>query len=153
MVICAPIPSMPIYFWGDKDRERYMDSYFKTYPGCWRHGDWVLINARGSAVILGRSNAKLNRHGVRISTAEIYRVLDEIPRIRDALIVNVERSDGDSYMPLFVLMDEGEQLDDGVKEVIRTRLKAVCSPRHLPDAIIAVAAIPYTLVVKRWKPR
>lgn len=151
MVICAPMPSMPIYFWGDENCKRYTDSYFKPYPGCWRHGDWVVISSRGSAVILGRSDATLNRHGVRIGTAEIYRITDKMPQIRDSLIVNIERANGASYMPLFVLMREGERLDDAIKAVIRAKLKAECSHRHVPDAIIPVAAIPYTISGKKME--
>lgn len=151
LVVCAPMPSMPIYFWGDKDAARYIDSYFSVYPACWRHGDWVRITPRDSVVILGRSDATLNRQGVRIGTAEVYRTLDQLPQIEDSLIVNLEQAGGDAYMPLFVSMREGACLDASLEDTICQKLKTACSPRHVPDAVIAVKAIPYTISGKKME--
>lgn len=149
MVITKPMPSMPIYFWNDPDKQRYLESYFEMYPGIWRHGDWVKITPRDSLVILGRSDATLNRHGVRIGTAEIYRAVHQIPGIKDSLVVNLELSGGRHYMPLFVLMEEGELLTEELKSALRRRLRSDYSPRHVPDDIIAVEDIPYTISGKK----
>ncbi|MCB0686143.1 MAG: acetoacetate--CoA ligase, partial [Saprospiraceae bacterium] len=118
-------------------------------PGIWRHGDWVRITPRGSLVILGRSDATLNRQGIRIGTAEIYRAVDKIKAIKDSLIVNLELSGGRHYMPLFVLLNEGQKLTDAVKDQIRQVLRSEYSPRHVPDEIIEVKDIPYTISGKK----
>ena len=149
MVITEPMPSMPIYFWNDPDKQKYLESYFEMYPGIWRHGDWVRITPRGSLVILGRSDATLNRQGIRIGTAEIYRAVDKIKAIKDSLIVNLELSGGRHYMPLFVLLNEGQKLTDAVKDQIRQVLRSEYSPRHVPDEIIEVKDIPYTISGKK----
>ncbi|MCB0571716.1 MAG: acetoacetate--CoA ligase [Phaeodactylibacter sp.] len=149
MVVTQPMPSMPIYFWGDPDGQKYLGSYFEMYPGIWRHGDWVRITSRGSLVILGRSDATLNRQGIRIGTAEIYRALGYIPEVKDSLIVNLELSGGRHYMPLFVLMDEGQELTESVRGQIRQVLRSEYSPRHVPDEIIEVPDIPYTISGKK----
>ncbi|HQU60485.1 MAG TPA: AMP-binding protein, partial [Saprospiraceae bacterium] len=149
MVITEPMPSMPIYFWNDPDKQKYLESYFEMYPGIWRHGDWVRITPRGSLVILGRSDATLNRQGIRIGTAEIYRAVDKIKAVRDSLIVNLELSGGRHYMPLFVLLNEGQKLTDAVKDQIRQVLRSEYSPRHVPDEIIEVKDIPYTISGKK----
>lgn len=149
MVITKPMPSMPIYFWNDEGQQRYQESYFSMYPGIWRHGDWVKITPRESLVILGRSDATLNRQGVRIGTAEIYRAVMKIPAIKDSLIVNLELSEGRHYMPLFVLMNEGEALTEEVMGRIKKQLKSDYSPRHIPDEIIEVQDIPYTISGKK----
>lgn len=152
MVITKPMPSMPIYFWNDKDKKRYKESYFSYYPGVWRHGDWIMINSETwGLVILGRSDATLNRHGVRIGTAEIYRAVDMVPEIKDSLIVNLELEGGSHYMPLFVVMNEGFVLDDKVKDKIRKTLRKEYSPRHVPDDIIEAPDLPYTISGKKME--
>jgi acetoacetyl-CoA synthetase len=149
MVITKPMPSMPIYFWNDPGQERYLDSYFDMYPGIWRHGDWVKVTARGSLVILGRSDATLNRQGIRIGTAEIYRAVDQVKAVKDSLIVNLELSGGRHYMPLFVMMNEGQALNEQVKEEIRQVLRREYTPRHVPDEIVEVKDLPYTISGKK----
>ncbi len=149
MVITKPMPSMPVYFWGDENQERYKESYFEMFPGIWRHGDWVKITARNTLVILGRSDATLNRQGIRIGTAEIYRAVNKVEEVKDSLIVNLELSEGRHYMPLFVLMNEGEELTAEVKKKIKDLLRSDYSPRHVPDEIIEVQDIPYTISGKK----
>lgn len=151
MVITKPMPCMPVYFWNDEDFKRYESSYFEMYPGVWRHGDWLRITPRDGVVILGRSDTTLNRQGVRMGTAEIYRVIDKIPEIKDSLIVNLELPQGGDYMPLFVLMNEGEELTEAKKNKIKQNLREACSPRHVPDQIIAVPDIPYTISGKKME--
>lgn len=150
MVISAAMPSMPIYFWNDPGKIRYLSSYFGVYQDVWRHGDWIEIDSRdGSLVISGRSDATLNRHGVRIGTAEIYRALYTIEAVKDALIVNIEREDGSHYMPLFVVMRGRQPLDDDMIRGIKSTLRQMYSPRHVPDEIMAVSDIPYTISGKK----
>ncbi len=151
MVVTAPMPSMPIYFWGDEGKKKYRAAYFETWPGIWRHGDWLKITPRNTLVILGRSDATLNRQGVRIGTAEIYRAIDEIPEIADSLIVNIENADGSDWMPLFVMLQNGALLDDSLIKNIKTALKTQYSPRHVPDAIIVVPEIPLTISGKKME--
>ncbi len=151
MVITQPMPSMPIYFWNDAGKERYRESYFDTYPNTWRHGDWVRITPRNTLVILGRSDATLNRQGIRIGTAEIYRSLHAIGEIEDSLIVNLERPDGSHFMPLFVVLKESVPLDGALVQRIKTQLRTDYSPRHVPDAIVATPAIPYTISGKKME--
>jgi acetoacetyl-CoA synthetase len=151
MVVTKPMPSMPVFFWNDPDGSRYRSSYFEDYPGVWRHGDWLCITPRDTLVILGRSDATLNRQGVRIGTAEIYRALDKIPEIRDALIVNLERPDGSDWMPLFVALQPGAALDDALKTRINKTLRSEYSPRHVPDEIMEVPDIPYTISGKKME--
>lgn len=151
MVVTRPMPSMPVFFWNDPDGSKYRSSYFEHYPGVWRHGDWLCITPRQTLIILGRSDATLNRQGVRIGTAEIYRALDQIPEIRDALILNLERPDGSDWMPLFVQLEPGATLDDALQQRIRNTLRTECSPRHVPDAIIAAPDIPYTISGKKME--
>ncbi|WP_020569173.1 acetoacetate--CoA ligase [Neolewinella persica] len=149
MVITQPMPSMPIYFWNDPENERYRASYFADFPGQWRHGDWIKIEADGQLIIQGRSDATLNRKGVRIGTAEIYRVLDQIPGLADSLVLNLERPDGSDHMPLYVVAPDG--LTDELKTAINHELKTQCSPRHVPDEIILAPDIPYTLSGKKME--
>ncbi len=151
MVITRPMPSMPICFWNDPGHKRYLASYFEKYPGVWRHGDWIKITDRGSLIIYGRSDATLNRQGVRIGTAEIYRAVDKVPGIEDSLIVNLELPDGSHYMPLFVKTETGVTLDETLKTRIRQQLRADYSPRHVPDEIIPVPHIPYTISGKKME--
>lgn len=149
MVITSAMPSMPVCFWNDPGFKKYTESYFDTYPGVWRHGDWVKITPRNGVVILGRSDATLNRQGVRIGTAEIYRAIDSITQVKDSLIVNLEQPGGGDYMPLFVVMKEGELLTDEIKVAINKALRTAYSPRHVPDEIIQVSDIPYTISGKK----
>ena len=151
MVITKPMPSMPVFFWNDPDGERYRSSYFEDYKGVWRHGDWVKVSSRGTLVITGRSDATLNRQGVRIGTAEIYRVIDTFPEIKDSLIVNLELPNGDHYMPLYVMMEPGKHLDEDLIKRIAGELRKQCSPRHVPDKVIAVPDIPYTISGKKME--
>jgi acetoacetyl-CoA synthetase len=151
MVITQPMPSMPVYFWNDPDKAKYRASYFEDFPGVWRHGDWVEITSRGGVIIYGRSDATLNRQGVRIGTAEIYRVLNDIAAIDDGLIVNLELEGGRHYMPLFVKLREGKQLDEALQKEINSALRSKCSPRHVPDEIIIVPDIPYTISGKKME--
>jgi acetoacetyl-CoA synthetase len=151
MVIKKAMPSMPVFFWGDPSFERYESSYFDTYPGVWRHGDWLKITPRETLVISGRSDATLNRQGVRIGTAEIYRAVDTITEIKDSLIVNIELPRGGDYMPLFVVMREGFSLTAEIIAKIKQVLRQIYSPRHVPDDIIAVDDIPYTISGKKME--
>jgi acetoacetyl-CoA synthetase len=151
MVITKPMPSMPIYFWNDPDMDRYTSSYFEEYPGLWRHGDWIKITERDSLIILGRSDATLNRHGVRIGTAEIYSALDGIPQIEDALIVNLELEGGEHFMPLFVKLANGNSISPELENTVKQMLKEKYSPRHVPDKIIVVPDIPYTISGKKME--
>ncbi|MCC6459508.1 MAG: acetoacetate--CoA ligase [Saprospiraceae bacterium] len=151
MVVTKPMPSMPVFFWNDPDGSKYLSSYFEHYPGVWRHGDWLSITRRDSLVILGRSDATLNRQGVRIGTAEIYRALDTLPDLRDTLIINIERPDGSDWMPLFVALAPGAELNETLKNTIRQTLRKAYSPRHVPDDIIKVPDIPYTISGKKME--
>jgi len=151
MVLEQPMPSMPIYFWNDPQKKRYKESYFQEYPGKWRHGDWINIHPNGSLIIQGRSDATLNRGGIRIGTAEIYGVLDEIPGIHDSLILNLEQANGTDIMPLFIVLDKGTVLSNELIQTIKNKLKTKCSPRHVPNQFIPVKDIPYTLSGKKME--
>jgi acetoacetyl-CoA synthetase len=151
LVITEPMPSMPVGFWGDADGTRYRDSYFADFPGVWRQGDFFKINARGGCFVLGRSDATLNRHGVRIGTAEVYAVLASIDEVADALIVNLDLPGGGFFMPLFVTLADGRVLDEAIRQKIRDRLREEYTPRHVPDRIIQVRAIPATLTGKKME--
>jgi acetoacetyl-CoA synthetase len=140
LVLTEPMPSMPVFFWGDEDGTRYRESYFDVYPGVWRHGDWIEITGRGTAIIYGRSDSTINRGGVRMGTSEIYRVVLGVDEVTDALVV-----DADGYMPLFVVLRDGAALDDELREEIARRIREDCSPRHVPNEIHAVPEIPRTL--------
>jgi acetoacetyl-CoA synthetase len=145
LVITKPMPSMPICFWGDDDGSRLRESYFSQYPGVWRHGDWIKITPRGTAVIYGRSDSTINRGGVRMGTSEIYRAVLSLPEVVDALVVDVPRAGTDGWMPLFVVLREGASLDDTLVAAIRRRIREDCSPRHVPDEIRQIAEVPRTL--------
>jgi acetoacetyl-CoA synthetase len=145
LVVTKPMPSMPIHFWNDEDGERYRDAYFSVYPGIWRHGDWIEITERGTAIISGRSDATINRGGIRMGTAEIYRAVLTVEAVTDALVVDVPQEDGDAWMPLFVVMREGAELTDEIVAEIRKRIREDCSPRHVPNDVIAVHEVPRTL--------
>jgi acetoacetyl-CoA synthetase len=145
LVITEPMPSMPLRLWGDPDGSRYRESYFGVYPGVWRHGDWIEITERGTAIITGRSDATINRGGVRMGTAEIYRAALAVDEVVDALVVDLPRPGTQGFMPLFVVLREGVELDDELVSRIRARIREDCSPRHVPDEVRAVPAIPRTL--------
>jgi acetoacetyl-CoA synthetase len=145
LVITKPMPSMPVFFWGDPDGKRYRDSYFSMYPGVWRHGDWIKITSRGTAVIYGRSDSTINRGGVRMGTSEIYRAALSLDAVVDALVVDVPRPGTDGWMPLFVVLREGETLSDDLVSEIRRRIRRDCSPRHVPDEIRQIREVPRTL--------
>ncbi|QMU77508.1 acetoacetate--CoA ligase [Streptacidiphilus sp. PB12-B1b] len=149
LVCTKPIPSMPLGFWNDPDGARYRESYFDTYPGVWRHGDWITITSRGTVVIHGRSDSTLNRQGVRMGSADIYEVVERLPQIRESLVIGLEQPDGGYWMPLFVVLADGAELDDALLAAIRTALREQLSPRHVPDEVIAVRALPHTLTGKR----
>jgi acetoacetyl-CoA synthetase len=145
LVITKPMPSMPIFFWGDADGSRYRDSYFNVYPGIWRHGDWIEITSRGTAIIYGRSDSTINRGGVRMGTSEIYRAVLAVEDVVDALVVDVPRPGTEGWMPLFIVLREGASLDDSLVSQIKRRVRDDCSPRHVPDEIRQISAVPRTL--------
>jgi acetoacetyl-CoA synthetase len=145
LVITEPMPSMPLFFWNDPEGARYRASYFEMYPGIWRHGDWIEITDRGTAVIYGRSDSTINRHGVRMGTSEIYRAVLAIPEVEDALVVDVPRPGTEGWMPLFVVLAEGATLDDDLKAAIKRHVREHCSPRHVPNEIYAIDEVPRTL--------
>ncbi|GGN14476.1 acetoacetyl-CoA synthetase [Dyadobacter beijingensis] len=151
MVITQPMPSMPIYFWNDDHDEKYLSSYFEMYPHVWRHGDWIKITDRKSVIIYGRSDATLNRGGVRIGTAEIYRAVESIPDVKDSLAVYLEKSNGEGTISLFVVLAKDKELTDELKGQIRDTLRTQYSPRHVPDTIEQVSDIPYTINGKKME--
>ncbi len=151
LVITEPMPSMPLYFWNDPGHARYLASYFDTYPGIWRHGDWIKITPRGGCVIYGRSDATIKRHGVRMGTSEIYRVVEAMPEVLDSLVIDLEYLGRASFLALFVVLRPGVQLDDDLRGRLNRRLRQEVSPRHVPDAIQAIDEVPYTLSGKKME--
>jgi acetoacetyl-CoA synthetase len=149
LVITAPMPSMPVFFWNDEDGEKYRKAYFDKYPGTWCHGDWITITDRRSVVVHGRSDATLNRMGVRMGSAEIYNAVEGLPEVRDCLVVGCELDDGGYWMPLFVALADGVEFDDELQGRIVTAIKTGASPRHVPDEVIVVPGIPRTMTGKR----
>jgi acetoacetyl-CoA synthetase len=149
LVCVQPIPSMPLRFWGDEGNARYLSSYFDTYPGVWRHGDWLRIGDDGGCIIYGRSDATINRQGLRMGTSEIYSAVEALPEVIDSMVVDLEYLGSDSYMPLFVVLRPGVALDDGLRAKIEGAIKTSLSPRFLPNDIFAVAEIPRTLSGKK----
>jgi acetoacetyl-CoA synthetase len=149
LVCVQAMPSMPLYFWGDKDHQRYRSSYFDTYPGVWRHGDWLRITPQGGAIIYGRSDATLNRHGHRLGTSELYSVVEALPQVLDSLVVDIEVLGRPSFMPLFVVLRPGLSLTPELQAELRQRIKLELSPRFVPDAIVQVAEVPRTLTGKK----
>jgi acetoacetyl-CoA synthetase len=145
LVLTEPMPSMPISFWGDDDGSRLRESYFSMYPGVWRHGDWIEITERGTAIISGRSDSTINRGGIRMGTSEIYRAVLADDDIVDALVVDVPREGTDGWMPLFVVLREGATLDDDLVARIKRRIREDCSPRHVPNEVHQIAEVPRTL--------
>jgi acetoacetyl-CoA synthetase len=149
LVCVAPIPSMPLFLWNDPDGKRYHDSYFDMYPGIWRHGDWIRITPRGGAIIYGRSDATINRYGLRLGTSEIYRAVEELPEVLDSLVVDLEYLGRDSYMPLFVVLRPGLALDDALKDRINQAIRKAVSARFVPNDIFQVSDVPRTLSGKK----
>ncbi len=159
LVCTQPLPSMPLYFWGDDQNKRYLASYFDMYPPghgrhggtgpVWRHGDWLKIGADGGCTIYGRSDATLNRHGLRMGTSELYRAVEALPEVLDAMVVDIEHLGRESYMPLFVVLRPGAQLDEALRERLRGAVRTALSPRFVPDDIFEVPEIPRTLTGKK----
>jgi acetoacetyl-CoA synthetase len=145
------MPSMPLYFWNDPDNRRLLDSYFDMYPGVWRHGDWIRITPSGGAIIYGRSDATINRHGIRMGTAELYRAVEALPEVVDSLVVDLEFLGRESYMPLFVVLHEGLVLDEALTKRMREVIKSALSARHVPNEIFQVQSIPRTLSGKKME--
>lgn len=151
-LVCAkPMPSMPLCFWNDPGNQRYHDSYFDMYPGVWRHGDWLRITPEGGCIIYGRSDATINRHGIRMGTAELYRAVEAQPEVLDSLVVDLEYLGRESYMPLFVVLREGITLDAALDKRLREAIKTALSARHVPNEIFQVSAIPRTLSGKKME--
>ncbi|MCX7902447.1 MAG: acetoacetate--CoA ligase, partial [Burkholderiaceae bacterium] len=154
LVCTTPLPSMPLYFWNDPEGRRYRDSYFDMFPGVWRHGDWIRLVPRPQAVgavIYGRSDATINRHGIRMGTAELYRAVEALPEVLDALVVDLEYLGRDSYMPLFVVLRPGVELTEALREKIKDEIRRALSARHVPNEIFAVPEIPRTLSGKKME--
>jgi len=145
LVITEPMPSMPIFLWGDEDGSRYLASYFEMYPGIWRHGDWIEITSRGTAIIYGRSDSTINRGGIRMGTSEIYRAVADVPDVVDSLVVDVAKPGSEGWMPLFVVLRDGAELTDELSGEIKRRIREQCSPRHVPNDIFQIAEVPRTL--------
>jgi acetoacetyl-CoA synthetase len=149
LVCTAPMPSMPLMFWNDQNGRRYKESYFDVYPGVWRHGDWVRITPSGGAIIYGRSDATINRQGIRMGTSELYRAVEQLPEVLDSMVVDLEYLGLESYMPLFVVLRPGATLDDNLRKTISSRIKEALSARHVPNEIFQVEAIPRTFSGKK----
>jgi acetoacetyl-CoA synthetase len=149
LVVTKPMPSMPLRFWNDPDGARYRDAYFSTFPGVWRHGDWMEVTERGSVIVSGRSDSTLNRNGVRLGSADIYAVVDKLPQLTESLVIGAELGDGGYWLALFVVLAPGIALDDELKQAIKTAIAAHASPRHVPDDIIAITAVPHTRTGKK----
>ncbi|WP_278261435.1 acetoacetate--CoA ligase [Nocardia sp. AG03] len=149
LVVTAPMPSMPVAFWRDEDGKRYHDAYFDTYPGVWRHGDWITLTERGSVVVHGRSDSTLNRHGIRMGSADIYQVVEQFPEIAEALVIGAEQPDGGYWMPLFVVLAPGAELTEDLSARIRDAIRVEVSPRHVPDEIRVAPGVPHTRTGKK----
>ncbi|MGY1705203.1 acetoacetate--CoA ligase [Geodermatophilus sp. SYSU D00697] len=149
LVVTEPMPSMPLYFWNDPDGSRYREAYFETWPGVWRHGDWMEVTDRGTCVITGRSDSTLNRGGVRMGTADIYAAVEAIPEVLDCVVLGVEQRDGGYWMPLFVKLADGQELTAELEATIKDAIRRQASPRHVPDEVVAVPGVPHTRTGKR----
>jgi acetoacetyl-CoA synthetase len=149
LVITKPMPSMPVSFWNDADGSRYRGAYFEMFPGVWRHGDWITITDHGSIIVHGRSDSTLNRHGIRMGSADIYQAVERLPEIAEALVIGAEQPDGGYWMPLFVVLADGVELSDELQERIKATVRSEVSPRHVPDEIIVVPGIPHTRTGKK----
>ncbi|WP_416980526.1 acetoacetate--CoA ligase [Streptomyces sp. T028] len=149
LVVTRPMPSMPLYFWNDPDGIRYRDAYFSSYPGSWRHGDWITLTSHGSVIVHGRSDSTLNRNGVRLGSADIHDVVERLPEVAEALVIGAEEPDGGYWMPLFVVPAPGVTLDDALRDKIRDAVRTGASPRHVPDEILEVPGVPHTRTGKK----
>ncbi len=149
LVITKPMPSMPVSFWNDPDGSRYRSAYFEMFPGVWRHGDWITITDHGSIVVHGRSDSTLNRHGIRMGSADIYQAVERLPEIAEALVIGAEQPDGGYWMPLFVLLADDAELTDELRDRIKRTIRDEVSPRHVPDEIIVAPGIPHTRTGKK----
>ncbi|MFE5754477.1 acetoacetate--CoA ligase [Streptomyces massasporeus] len=149
LVVTRPMPSMPLYFWNDHDGKRYRDAYFSGFPGVWRHGDWITLTSHGSVIVHGRSDSTLNRNGVRLGSADIHDLVERIPGVTEALVIGAEEPDGGYWMPLFIVPAPGTGVDDELRAQIRDAIRTGVSPRHVPDDIIEVPAIPHTRTGKK----
>ena len=149
LVITEPLPSMPLYFWSDPEGRRYRESYFETFPGVWRHGDWIKITRRNSCIIYGRSDSTIKRGGVRMGTSELYRVVEELDEVTDSLVVDTSQLDAEGQLLLFLVLKEGLQLDDALRRQIREKLRSELSPRYVPDEIYVIPEVPKTLNGKK----
>ena len=149
LVCSQPMPSMPLYFWGDAGHQRYLSSYFDMYPGVWRHGDWLKVGSNGGCIIYGRSDATINRHGLRMGTSELYSAVEALPEVLDSMVVDLEYLGRDSYMPLFVVLRDGMTLDAAMHKRLVDAIKTALSPRFIPNEIFQVAEIPRTLSGKK----
>jgi acetoacetyl-CoA synthetase len=156
LVCVKPMPSMPLYFWNDAGNQRYVDSYFDMYRDAegrpvWRHGDWLRITPRGGAIIYGRSDATINRHGIRMGTAELYRAVEAMPEVVDSLVVDLEYLGRESYMPLFVVLRDGLALDTALTQRLKDAIRVALTARHVPNDIFQVSAVPRTLSGKKME--
>ncbi|HJQ07487.1 MAG TPA: acetoacetate--CoA ligase [Nocardioides sp.] len=149
LVVTRPMPSMPVFFWADPDGSRYHDAYFDTFPGTWRHGDWITITDHGSVAIHGRSDATLNRNGIRMGSADIYEPVEALPEVREALVIGIEEPGGGYWMPLFVVLAEGAELNEELEARIKDAVRTHASPRHVPDEVVAAPGIPHTRTGKK----
>jgi acetoacetyl-CoA synthetase len=149
LVVTEPFPSMPLYFWNDPGGARYRESYFEMFPGVWRHGDWIRFTPDGRAVIFGRSDTTINRHGIRMGTSDIYRAVEDVPEVLDSLVVDLEYLGRESYMPLFVVLRPGVALDAALVARIKGSVRTHLSARYVPNDVFAVPEIPRTLTGKK----
>jgi acetoacetyl-CoA synthetase len=149
LVITKPMPSMPVAFWNDADGSRYRSAYFEMFPGVWRHGDWITITGHGSIIVHGRSDSTLNRHGIRMGSADIYQAVERLPEIAEALVIGAEQPDGGYWMPLFVVLADGAELTDELRDRIKRTIRDEVSPRHVPDEIIVAPGVPHTRTGKK----
>jgi acetoacetyl-CoA synthetase len=143
------MPSMPIAFWNDADGSRYRSAYFEMFPGVWRHGDWITITGHGSIIVHGRSDSTLNRHGIRMGSADIYQAVERLPEIAEALVIGAEQPDGGYWMPLFVVLADDAELTDELCDRIRRTIREEVSPRHVPDDILVAPGVPHTRTGKK----
>lgn len=149
LVVTKPLPSMPVAFWNDPDGDRYRSAYFDTFPGVWRHGDWITITDRDSVIVHGRSDSTLNRHGIRMGSADIYQAVESLPEVVEALVIGAEQPDGGYWMPLFVVLPDDVELTDELRDRINDTIRSEVSPRHVPDEIIVAPAVPHTRTGKK----
>jgi acetoacetyl-CoA synthetase len=149
LVITKPLPSMPVSFWNDADGSRYRSAYFEMYPGVWRHGDWITITDHDSIIVHGRSDSTLNRHGIRMGSADIYQAVEALPEVAEALVIGCEQDNGGYWMPLFVVLADGAELTDELRDRINKTIREEVSPRHVPDEVIVAPGIPHTRTGKK----